>query len=209
MIAPALITTIRLILLKIRDVEFVKGATKWEALPRDGRPEVAFIGRSNVGKSSLLNMLVGRKSIARTSRTPGKTQEFNFYLINQRLYFVDLPGFGYARVSRDVRERWGRFIGQYLTERDVLNLVVHLIDGRHEPTRLDRDIIETMRGGDVPYLIALTKSDKLSGNVRAKSMKRVEDVLRGYAMEVPVLLTSAKDKRGRDELVGWIDSVVA
>jgi GTP-binding protein len=154
-------------------------------------------------------MLVGRKSIARTSRTPGKTQEFNFYLINQRLYFVDLPGFGYARVSRDVRERWGRFIGQYLTEREVLKLVVHLIDGRHEPTRLDRDIIETMRGGDVPYLIALTKSDKLSGNDRAKSMKRVEVVLRGYAMEVPVLLTSAKDKRGRDELVGWIDSVVA
>lgn len=196
-------------MLKIREVEFVKGATKWEALPRDGRPEVAFIGRSNVGKSSLLNMLVGRKSIARTSRTPGKTQEFNFYLINQRLYFVDLPGFGYARVSRDVRERWGRFIGRYLTEREVLKLVVHLIDGRHEPTRLDRDIIETMRGGYVPYLIALTKSDKLSGNDRAKSMKRVEDVLRGYAMEVPVLLTSAKDKRGRDELVGWIDSVVA
>jgi GTP-binding protein len=196
-------------LLKIRDVEFAKGATKWDALPRDGRPEVAFIGRSNVGKSSLLNMLVGRKSIARISRTPGKTQEFNFYLINQRLYFVDLPGFGYARVSRDIRERWGRFIGRYLTEREVLKLVVHLIDGRHEPTRLDRDIIETMRGGDVPYLIALTKSDKLSGNDRAKAMKRVEDVLRGYAMEVPVLLTSAKDKRGRDELVGWIDSVVA
>lgn len=193
--------------LHIRDVEFVKGATKWDALPRDRRPEVAFIGRSNVGKSSLLNMLVGRKSIARTSRTPGKTQEFNFYLINRRIYFVDLPGFGYARVSKDVRDRWGRFIGRYLTERESLKLVIHLVDSRHEPTRLDRDIIETMRGGDVPYLIAVTKTDKLSGNERIKSTRRVEAVLEGYAMDVPVLLTSAKDKRGRIELLGWIDDM--
>ncbi len=196
-------------MLNFRDVEFVMGATTWDALPRDRRPEVAFIGRSNVGKSSLLNMLVGRKSIARTSRTPGKTQEFNFYLVNRRIYFVDLPGFGYARVSKNVRDRWGRFIGRYLTERETLKLVIHLVDGRHEPTRLDRDIMETMRGGDVPYMIALTKTDKLSGNERTKSEKRVDDVLKGYAMEVPVLLTSAKDKRGRNELIGWIDDVVA
>ena len=196
-------------MLKIQEIEFVKGVTAWDGLPRDGLPEVAFIGRSNVGKSSLLNMLVGRKSIARTSRTPGKTQEFNYYLVNRRFYFVDLPGFGYARVSRDIRERWGRFIGRYLTERETLKMVVHLVDGRHEPTRLDRDIIETMRGGDVPYLIALTKADKLSGNDRARGLKQTEDVLAGYAMDVPVLLTSAKDKRGRNELVGWIDSLVA
>lgn len=195
-------------MLNIRDVQFVKGATTWNALPRDGLPEVAFIGRSNVGKSSLLNMLVERKKLARTSGKPGKTQEFNFYLVNGRLYFVDLPGFGYARVARNVRERWGRFIGAYLTEREPLRLVTHLIDARHEPTRLDRDIMETMRGGNVPYLIALTKTDKLSGNQRSKARKVLDSVLAGYAMEVPIVLTSAKDGRGRRELLDWIDAVV-
>lgn len=192
----------------IRDVKFVKGAAGWDSLPRDGRPEVAFIGRSNVGKSSLLNMLVGRRSLARTSRTPGKTQEFNFYLVNERIYFVDLPGFGYARVSKTVRDRWGRFIGRYLTEREMLKLVVHLVDGRHDPTRLDKDIIETMRGGHTPYLIALTKTDKLSGNQRPMSERRVKSVLDQYAMEVPIVLTSAVDQRGRGDLLRWIDSVV-
>ncbi len=195
-------------MLNVRDVEFVKGATTWDALPRDERPEVAFIGRSNVGKSSLLNMLVGRKRLARTSGQPGKTQEFNFYLVNRRLYFVDLPGFGYARVSKDARAKWGRFIGAYLTEREPLRLVVHLVDGRHEPTRLDKDVMETMRGGHTPYLIALTKTDKLSGNERTQTLKQVENVLKGYAMEIPVILTSAKDARGRRELLDWIDSVV-
>lgn len=191
----------------IRDVKFIKGVTRWDALPRDGRPEVAFIGRSNVGKSSLFNMLVGRRSLARTSRTPGKTQEFNYYLVNERIYFVDLPGFGYARVSKTVRDRWGRLIGRYLTEREPLKLVVHLVDGRHEPTRLDKDIIETMRGSPTPYVIALTKSDKLSGNQRPQSERRVRNVLEQYAMEVPIILTSAVDGRGRKELLGWIDAV--
>ncbi len=195
--------------MNIRDVKFVKGATSWDGLPRDQRPEVAFIGRSNVGKSSLLNMLVGRRSLARTSGTPGKTQEFNFYLVNDRIYFVDLPGFGYARVSKTVRERWGRFIGQYLSEREPLRLVVHLVDGRHEPTPLDKDIIETMRGGHTPYVIALTKTDKLSGNQRPQSVRRVQKVLENYAMEVPIVLTSAIDQRGRGELLHWIDSVAA
>lgn len=194
--------------MKIRDVKFVKGATSWDDLPRDQRPEVAFIGRSNVGKSSLLNMLVGRRNLARTSGTPGKTQEFNFYLVNDRIYFVDLPGFGYARVSKTVRERWGRFIGQYLSEREPLRLVVHLVDGRHEPTPLDKDIIETMRGGHTPYVIALTKTDKLSGNQRPQSVRRVQKVLEGYAIEVPIVLTSATDQRGRNELLHWIDSVI-
>lgn len=194
-------------MLDIRNVTFVKGAAGWDGLPKDGRPEVAFIGRSNVGKSSLLNMLVGRRGIARISGTPGKTQEFNFYLVNERIYFVDLPGFGYARVSKNIRERWGRFIGQYLTEREPLKLVVHLVDSRHEPTRLDKDIIETMRGGHTPYVIALTKTDKISGNQRIQSVRQVQKVLEGYAMEVPVILTSAKDKRGRKELLGWIDSL--
>ena len=193
--------------MNIQEAQFVKGAAGWAGLPRDGLPEVAFIGRSNVGKSSLLNLVTGRRQLARTSGTPGKTQQLNFYLINSRLYFVDLPGFGYARVARTERERWGKLIGRYLTERESLRLVVHLVDSRHPPTILDRDIMELMRGSNVPYVIALTKTDKLSGNELTKSIKQVEEVLAGYAMEVPLIETSATTRRGRDEILDWIESV--
>ncbi|MFQ5572058.1 MAG: ribosome biogenesis GTP-binding protein YihA/YsxC [Rhodothermales bacterium] len=194
--------------MKIHDVRFVKGAVRWDHLPTDGLPEVAFVGRSNVGKSSLLNMLVGRLQLARTSGTPGKTQEFNFYLVNRRFYLVDLPGYGYARIARRQRNRWGRFIGRYLNERAPLRVVFHLIDSRHPPTARDRDVIAEMRGSPVPYIIVLTKTDKLSGNQRVRSRAEVEKVLRTAAMEVPIILTSAKDKRGREELLEWIDQLV-
>lgn len=194
--------------LRVTNAEFIKGAVRWDDLPDDGRPEVAFIGRSNVGKSSLLNTVVGRRALARTSGTPGKTQQFNFYLIDGRIYLVDLPGYGYARISRKQRERWGRFIGKYLTEREALRLVYHLVDSRHAPTDLDRDVMQLMRGSDVPYVIALTKSDKLSGNERTRSVGRVTEVLAGYGMEVPVILTSSKTGRGLEEMMDWISAVV-
>ncbi len=190
--------------MKINDVQFVKGAVRWEQLPADGLPEVAFVGRSNVGKSSLLNMLLGRSRLARTSGTPGKTQEFNYYLVEGRLYFVDLPGYGYARISKAQRARWGRFIGRYLSERASLRAVFHLIDSRHPPTTLDRDVMALMRGSPVPYVVVLTKVDKLSGNARSRSRAALEQVLAQAALEVPVVLTSAKDGRGREELLAWI-----
>ncbi|MEM1127157.1 MAG: ribosome biogenesis GTP-binding protein YihA/YsxC [Bacteroidota bacterium] len=191
----------------ITSARFVKGATQWAHLPTDGRPEVAFVGRSNVGKSSLLNMLVGRKALARTSGQPGKTQEFNFYLLNDRLYLVDLPGYGYARTAKTKRAQWAQLIVNYLEQREPLRLVVHLIDSRHPPTALDRDVIDFMRGGRVPYLIALTKVDKLSGNQRTQSVRTVQKVLRAVHLEAPVLLTSAQDRRGRDDLLQWISDV--
>lgn len=193
--------------MKIRQVEFVKGATKWQHLPTDGLPEVAFVGRSNVGKSSLLNMLTGRKNIARTSRTPGKTQEFNYYRVNDRLYFVDLPGYGYAKIAKTQRAKWGQLIGQYLTEREPLRAVFHLVDSRHPPTTLDRDVMATMRGSPVPYLIVLTKADKLSGNARARTRAEIDNVLAAAAMEVPLVFTSAKTGRGREELLRWISDL--
>lgn len=194
--------------MKIESIEFVTGAVDWDGMPYDGRPEVAFVGRSNVGKSSLLNMLSGTDE-ARTSKTPGKTREFNFYLVNGRFFFVDLPGYGYAKTSKKERARWGRFIGQYLTERRFLRLVIHLVDSRHPPTELDEDVFTVMRGGTVPYLIALTKTDKLSGNERPKARKRVEAALDEFGMEAPVVLTSAEDGRGRKELLQWIDRMTA
>ena len=190
--------------MRVKQAEFITGATRWEELPVDGLPEVAFVGRSNVGKSSLLNEVTNKSGLARTSGTPGKTQQFNYFLINRELYFVDLPGYGYAKVSREQREYWGRFIGQFLTERVPLRLVIHLIDSRHPPQSKDEDIMEAMRGNPVPYVIAQTKIDKLSGNKRVKSLRTLEKALRQRAMDVPIVQTSAETGEGKKELLKWV-----
>lgn len=191
----------------IREITFVKGSASWSGLPSDGRPEVAFAGRSNVGKSSLLNALAGRRALARTSRTPGKTREFNYYLVNESLYFVDLPGFGYAKVSKRERAHWARLIERYIAERHMLRLIVHLVDSRRELGELDRNFIELMRGGDVPYAIALTKCDKLSGNDRVKTELRMHETLSTFGLEIPVFLTSSQTKRGLPALSEWIGTM--
>lgn len=193
--------------MKIKTVQFVKGVARWEGLPGDGRPEVAFVGRSNVGKSSLLNMLVGRRALARISRTPGKTQEFNYYLVNDRFYLVDLPGYGYAKTARTQRERWARLIGRYVTERPTLRTIFHLIDSRHTPTALDTEVMRLMHHATAPYVVLLTKADKLSGNTRNKSKAEVERVLAAQGLEAAVILTSAKDKRGRDAVWQWMKAL--
>lgn len=193
--------------MKIKDAKFVKGAASWSGLTTDGLPEVAFVGRSNVGKSSLINMLVGRKALARTSNTPGKTQEFNYYLINNALYFLDLPGLGYAKVSKVQRDKWERLIVQYLTSREPLRLVIHLVDCRHDPTRHDQNIMASMKGVQVPYLIVLSKGDKLSKNKQAAAVKRLKAVFKQLQVEVPFVLASAKTRNGRDEIWQWIQDV--
>jgi GTP-binding protein len=193
--------------MQIKDVRFVKGAARWKDLMDDGLPEVAFVGRSNVGKSSLINMLLGRKALARTSNTPGKTQEFNYYGINEALYFVDLPGLGYARVSKKQRAHWESFIKRYIMEREPLRLVVHLVDSRHDPAAQDQQIMEAMKGGPVPYLIALTKGDKISKNQQAKSFRNLNNALSRIGLEVPVVLTSSKEKHGGQEIWQWIQDV--
>ncbi len=188
----------------IRDVRFVRGAARWEHLADDGLPEVAFIGRSNVGKSSLLNMLTGRRALARTSGTPGKTQEFNYYLVDESLYFVDLPGLGYAKISQAERARWERFIVRYLTEREPLRLVVQLIDCRHPPTSIDRDLMHLLKEHEIPTVIALTKADKLSSNQKAASLRGLKEAFSRIDYELPAVFTSATQPAGRDELLCWI-----
>ena len=192
----------------MREITFVKGVANWAGLPTDGLPEVAFIGRSNVGKSSLINMVTGRKALARTSRTPGKTQQFNYFRVDGRYYLVDVPGFGYAKVAKTQRARWQRFIGRYVTTHAPLKLVFHLIDSRHPPTALDREVMALIQDSAAAYIVLLTKSDKLSGNGRPKAVKAVKQVLERYGFEVPVVLTSATDRRGRDEVLQWMATYV-
>ncbi len=191
--------------MQIHSAQFVKGATAPAGFPDGNLPEVAFAGRSNVGKSSLINMVLGRKNLARTSRRPGKTQEINFYRINDAAYFVDLPGLGYAKVSRSQRERWRGLITSYLLDRPRLQILFHLIDSRHPPMAVDLELADIYRGSGVPTIILLTKGDKLSGNQRAAASTTVANVLTDVGLELPIVLTSANTGRGRDEILEWID----
>src|SRR3954466_46019 len=156
--------------MKILSAEFVKSAYDRRHWTTDELPEIAFLGRSNVGKSSLINSLLQRKGLARTSNTPGRTQCINFFLINERFYFVDLPGYGYARVSKSMRSDWGRMAEEYLSERETLTLCVQLVDSRHEPTALDKQLNEWLVHYKKSHIIAATKADKLSSNQLRKSL---------------------------------------
>jgi GTP-binding protein len=163
--------------MKITGATFVKSATSPEHYPRDGRPEIAFMGRSNVGKSSLINSLLGTKGLARTSSTPGRTQLINFFLINEAFYFVDLPGYGYARVPQDIKKHWGPMVEKYLASRKNLVLSIVITDSRHEPTELDQVMKEWLDARGKPFVIVATKADKLSSNQLRASLSRASAVL--------------------------------
>ena len=158
--------------MKVTSARFLKSAVSPEHYPLDGLPEIAFIGRSNVGKSSLINSLLGVRGLARTSRTPGRTQLINFFLINDRFYFVDLPGYGYARVPTKVKEQWGPMVEKYLAYRKNLMLSIAITDSRHEPTSLDLQMREWLEAGGKPFIIVATKADKLSSNQLRASLNR-------------------------------------
>jgi GTP-binding protein len=184
--------------------KFVTGAPSLDDCPPESKPEVCFAGRSNVGKSSLINKIVNRKRLARTSNTPGKTQQMNYFLIDERFFIVDLPGFGFAKVPKAERERWGRDIQEYLLNRTTLRMILHLVDARHEPTRLDKDFFYWMAVNQKPFSILMTKADKLSGNKLASSKSRLNRTLKEMNIEVPVITCSAETGRGIAEIQSLI-----
>ena len=184
------------------NLETVCGITS--KLPENDKLEVAFAGRSNVGKSSLINALMNRKSYARTSQQPGKTQTINFYNINELLYFVDLPGYGYAKVSQDTVKKWGKMIDGYLHQSKMLRLVFLLVDIRHKPNQNDMQMYEwCVNYGFNPIIIA-TKSDKIKRSQLQKQIKQIKDALQ-VVDGTPVIPFSALNKSGRDEIWEYID----
>lgn len=185
--------------MKIKTAEFVLSAATPVQFPRDRLPEIAFAGRSNVGKSSLLNSLVQRKQLAKTSSTPGKTQTINFFLINKAFYLVDLPGYGYARVSQATKKRWGQLIENYLSTRENLVLVVLLVDIRHPPSADDREMYRWLVYYNLPTAVVATKADKVS---RGSLQKHVAQIRQGLNLgsEGPVILYSSQTSQGRDDL---------
>ncbi|MCR8644184.1 ribosome biogenesis GTP-binding protein YihA/YsxC [Paenibacillus sp. N1-5-1-14] len=190
--------------MKVNTSEFVISAVQPSQYPEDALPEIALAGRSNVGKSSLINKMINRKNLARTSSQPGKTQTLNYYRINQDLYFVDLPGYGYAKVSKTERERWGRFIEQYLAQREELKLVLQLVDLRHPPSKEDQAMFQWLQHFDKPMLVVATKADKIPKSQWQKHAKIVRETL-GMTPSQGPLLFSSELGLGKDELWSIIE----
>ena len=192
----------------IKNAKFIISNSDVRKCPETQLPEYAFIGRSNVGKSSLINMLTGRKSLAMTSSTPGKTMLINHFLINDSWYIVDLPGYGYARRGKDARDKLRQMIESYVLRREQMTNLFVLVDIRHKPQAIDLEFIEWLGENGVPFSIVFTKADKL-GPVAGK--KLVEDykaeLKKNWDELPPIFITSSSDFRGREELLDYIDSI--
>ncbi len=192
--------------IKNAELETVCGITS--VLPDNQIPEIAFAGKSNVGKSSLINGLLNRKSLARTSSAPGKTQTINFYNVNKELYFVDLPGYGYAKVSRETQEKWGVMIEKYLKTSGQLKAVLLLIDIRHEPSANDRNMYEWINFNGYKPIIIATKLDKINRSQIQKHIKMLKNGL-NVLPDTTVIPFSATTKQGRDEILELISSMIS
>ncbi len=192
----------------IKSAEFVISNSRVEKCPTTGLPEYAFIGRSNVGKSSLINMLTARKGLAMTSQKPGKTQLINHFIINDSWYLVDLPGYGYARLGKDSRDSLRRMIEDYVLERKELVLLFVLIDCRHEPQKIDLEFIQWLGEEGVPFSLVFTKADKLSKGRLASNIEAYTAKLHEEWDELPpIFVTSSEERIGRDELLGYIEEI--
>lgn len=192
--------------MKVQNVELTISAVSPAQYPNEGLPEIALSGRSNVGKSSLINTLINRKGLARTSSQPGKTQTLNFYNIESELYFVDVPGYGYAKVSKKDREKWGQMIERYFSDRPVLRGVISLVDGRHEPTELDCQMIDFLHYYDLPILVCATKMDKIP---RGKWNRTESQIRKKLALnpQDEIVLFSSVTKAGKEEVWNWVEKM--
>jgi GTP-binding protein len=189
---------------RISSARFVKSAIQPDDFPHDRRPEIAFCGRSNIGKSSLLNALTNSHGLARTSSTPGRTQTINFFLIDERAYFVDLPGYGYARVSKKERDHWGVMIENYLREREELKLALLLVDSRIPPTDSDKTMKKWLDHYSIPNIVVLTKADKLSRNQLNNALRKSAEALETRE----TLAFSAVTGFGKDRILGKISDAI-
>jgi GTP-binding protein len=181
----------------VNHAEILISAVRRDQYPADGLPEIAFAGKSNVGKSSLINAMLGRKSLARSSQHPGKTRTINFYQVDERLLFVDLPGYGYAKVSKSESAKWGAMVEGYLLKREPLKLIVLLLDIRHEPGNHDKQLYEWCAYHQLPLLTVATKSDKLK---KSQLQKHLAVLRKGLDATDPPLAFSSESKDGRDAL---------
>lgn len=192
----------------IKSAVFTVSNTKISKLPLPVLPEYAFIGRSNVGKSSLINMLVNVKGLAKTSQKPGKTQLINHFLINESWYIVDLPGYGYAKSSKSNREDWAKFIRHYLEKRENLQCVFVLIDSRLEPQKIDIDFCCSLGERGIPFFLIFTKADKQGAPKSQQNMAKFKKALLAFFEEVPrMILTSSENQLGRDDVLQLIDEI--
>lgn len=196
--------------MEITQAEFVSSYADVRKCPAPDKPEFAFIGRSNVGKSSLINMLTHRKKLAKTSVTPGKTQTINHFIVNNAWYLVDLPGYGYASVSKDKRAGFGKIIEQYVLNRENLYCLFILLDARLEPQKIDLDFIHWSGSKGIPIALLFTKADKLRKNDLQKNIARYESTLLQTWQELPpMMVTSATEKTGRSEVLTFIGNALA
>lgn len=189
---------------EVKNAEFVTSVFDIGQFKGAGLPEIAFAGRSNVGKSSMLNRIMGRKNLAKTSSTPGKTRSINYFKINDKYHFVDLPGYGYAKVSKKMREDWGKLMVNYFRLSASLRGVIQLVDSRHDPTALDLEMHRMLEERGVPYMIVLTKADKLSTNHLNKSMRSAAKVFELPEGLFPIPFSAIKGT-GKKEVLRWID----
>ncbi len=194
--------------MKMTSSEFIKSSAKLQECPDTGLPEIAFIGRSNVGKSSLINLLTGRKNLAKTSVSPGKTRLINHFLINRQWYLVDLPGYGYARVSKGERKKFGKLIESYISGSKNLVCLMVLIDSRLEPQQTDLDFIQWLGVNGVPFCLVFTKTDKPKQRELRLNIQRFEaEILKTWEEMPPTFMTSALKKTGKEDVLDYLGKI--
>ncbi len=194
--------------MKIKSADFVISNSKVEHCPNSNLPEYAFIGRSNVGKSSLINMLTGRKALAKTSAKPGKTQLINHFLINNNWHLVDLPGYGYAQVSKSTKKVFQKFITAYFEKREQMICAFVLIDSRHKPQPIDMEFMRWLGENNIPFCIIFTKADKLKPKVLDKNIENYKNEMLEFWENMPeYFITSANSKLGKDDILDYIESI--